>query len=255
MAYKSSFLDGETYGAEDINGITQKITGSGVSPFLTKETYNPSDLNSLTKELVEAGTSIDGLKVTLEDGIAKISKGMGFFSSGATIEVDDDGAELEIISGKTNYIVAEHNEETNIISFMTSPSIPTDTEYVYVILLAKISSSGDVTDLRTHAKSKIVTVGRNDIKKITLSNVTFKDDETIYIPDFDYSRFNYMFTIVQNSAYQNYKYSVRIYDLIEEKTMNNDSNNPHIYYETRDNKVAICAFGTQTYKKIDIYFV
>ncbi len=255
MAYKYSFLDGETYGAEDINSITQRLTGSGVSPFLTKDTYNPEDLNSLTKELVEAGTSINGLKVTLENGIAKIGKGIGFFSSGATVEVDDDGTEVEIIAEKTNYIYAEHNEETNIISFMSSPTKPSDTEYVHPILLAKISSKGVLTDLRTHAKSKFVTAGRNNVKKITLSNVTFKNDDTIYTPDFDYSDFNFMFAIVQNATYEDYKYPVRVFDLISGKTLNSDTYNPRIYYEIRDNKVALCANGSQTYKNIDIYFV
>ena len=255
MAYKYSFLDGETYGAEDINGIVQKITGSGVSPFLTKDTYAPEDLNSLTKELVEAGTSMNGLKVTVEDNIARIGKGIGFFSSGATVEVDDDGTEVEIIAGKTNYIYAEHNEETNIISFMSSPSRPADTNHVHPILLGKISSTGVLTDLRAHAKSKVVTFGRNNINKITLSNITVKNENTIYTPDFDYSDFNFMFALVQHSAYENYKFPVRIYDLNSDKILNADTDNAHIYYEIRDNKIALCALGSQTYKNSDIYFV
>lgn len=255
MAYKYSFLDGETYGAEDINSIAQRITGAGVSPFLTKTTYNPSDLNTLTKELVEAGTSIDGLILTLENGIIKVGKGIGFFPSGATVEVDDEGTEIEYVSGKTNYFYAEHNEETNIVSFKSSTSKPYDTTYIHPILLGKISVDGYLTDQRTIARSKILTTGRNDVKKITLTNVTFSNNDTIYTPDFDYSQYNFMFAIVQNNTYDNYKYPVRIYDLGSDSLVNTDSSNPRIYYEKRNNRLTLCASGSQTYKQIDIYFV
>ena len=255
MAYKYSFLDGETYGAEDINNIAQRITGSGVSPFLTRDTYNPADLNTLTQELIEAGTSIEGLKVTKENGIAKINKGIGFFSSGATIEVDEDGTELEIVQGENNYIYAEHNEETNLISFKNSSEKPVETTYVHPILLGRINSSGTLFDLRTHARSKIVTAGRNNIKKITLSDITRNDDKVIYTPDFDYSGYNFIFAIVQDSFSSSLSYPVRVYDLNSMKTLNKDTENAHVYYEVRNNKIALCALGSQTYENIDIYFV
>ncbi len=255
MAYKYSFLDGETYGAEDINSISQRITGSGVSPFLTKDIYNPADLNSLTRELVEAGTSTDGLKLTKENGKVKINKGIGFFSSGATIEVDDEGVELDIVSGETNYIFAEHNEETNIISFKNSSERPEETTYIHPILLGKISMSGVLSDLRTYARSKILTTGRNNVKIISLSDITRGDDKTIYTPDFDYSEYNYVFAIIQDAFSSSLSYPVRVYDLNAGKTLNKDSNNAHAYFEVRDKKIALCAEGTQTFKKIDIYFV
>ena len=172
-----------TYGADDFNKMVSCLIGCGVAPFPSKSTYSLQELTQMTEAVVGSGASLDGLKVSLSGNTIKIAEGIGFFSNGATIEVDSAGVTLSRNSTNTIYVYAAYDASLNTCDFYTKTSEPSETDTYFIIKLAKISSDGTVTDLREIARSKVGTMGRN----VTKSFVVVERDVSVQTSDVYYS--------------------------------------------------------------------
>ena len=208
MAIKYSFVDGGTYGTEDINDITRCLTGAGVSPFVSKESYNLSDLNVLLEAGVEPGTALGGCKVSVLDasmGRMKIvvSEGIIFFESGVRLEVDEEGFEIEAKLNDIGYVLAQYSPALQKAEILFCENLPENGEYV---VLATILAEGKVKDERKFARSKVATMGTNvalgiDAGRITVYETykaapTYSGQEKILaeidLSGIDISKFNYL---------------------------------------------------------------
>ncbi len=163
MAITYSFVDGASYGPEDINSITSSLVGAGVAPFLTKDSYNVSDLNVLTEALVEEGVQLEGCKCAVSNVGAQnmsvsVGQGIVFFASGARLEVDSDGYTVAVTPNTAGYIYAYFNSALQTADILFAEELPTDGESV---VLAQLTVDGVLKDKRVFARSKIGTMGTN----------------------------------------------------------------------------------------------
>lgn len=151
MAYKCSFLDNETYSAQDVNDIFARITSGGVT--FADTGYTIGDLNSATSETVTEGVTRDAnsCKVIKDGDTYKISKGACFMNDGSAIIFDDMGQEIEIISGIINYVYLERNVMENTIDITVSATAGGEDS----IPLAEINEEGTVFDRRKYSKAKV----------------------------------------------------------------------------------------------------
>lgn len=163
MSISYNFVDGTTYGTDDINAITGRLTGAGVSPFPSKDLYNTSDLNLLTASLVSEGASLEGCKCTVHNVATAnmyvlVEQGIIFFESGLTLEVDEQKHVINISPNTAGYVFAHYNSALQTADIIFDASLPADGEYV---MLAEIAINGTLTDKRVFARSKVATMGAN----------------------------------------------------------------------------------------------
>ena len=130
MAYKSDFLDNETYGCDDLNRIRHMIATKGVM----NETSNSCK--------VVAGTS----------GTVRILPGIACFESGASIEVDSEGVVLNVIGSGKNYVYFEHDKVSNTIAPRISTTAPTADKDT--VMLANVTGSV-ITDARQYSSFRM----------------------------------------------------------------------------------------------------
>ena len=179
MAITYSFVDGVSYGVQDINGIAGSLVGAGIAPFLTKNSYKVSDLNALTGAIVEKGVQLEGCKCTISDvGTQNISvfvnQGIVFFTSGARLEVDDQGYTVLVAPNTAGYIYAYYNSALQTADILFREVLPGDGEFVE---LAQITVEGELKDKRNFARSKIGTIGTN----VTMTTkFTVLDEPVLY---------------------------------------------------------------------------
>ena len=179
MAITYSFVDGVSYGVQDINGIVGSLVGAGIAPFLTKASYKVSDLNALTGAIVEKGVQLEGCKCTVSDaGTQNISvfvnQGIVFFTSGARLEVDDQGYTVLVTPNTAGYIYAYYNSALQTADILFREVLPEDGEFVE---LAQITVEGELKDKRNFARSKIGTIGTN----VTMATkFTVLDEPVLY---------------------------------------------------------------------------
>ncbi|MBQ7097010.1 MAG: hypothetical protein IJN96_02955 [Clostridia bacterium] len=163
MALNYSFIDGVVYGTEDINKITSDIVGEGIWAFAEKESYNVSDFNELTENLVESGVQLGGCRCSLSGTgtlqmTVLVEPGVVFFDSGVKLTVDDEGYSIPIENNTAGYVYAHYSPslQTADIVFGEQPE-----DNGEVVMLARISDSGVISDIRRFASSKVVTLGKN----------------------------------------------------------------------------------------------
>ncbi len=151
MAYKCSFLDNETYSAQDVNDIFARITSGGV--VFADTGYTIGDLNTAVSETVTEGVTRDtnSCKVIKDGDTYKISKGACFMNDGSTIIFDEDGQEIEITPGIINYVYLERNIMANSIDIIVSGSAGEEDS----IPLAEIDEAGEIFDRRKYSKAKV----------------------------------------------------------------------------------------------------
>lgn len=174
MAINYSFVDGNVYGAEDINDIARSLVGAGVAPFASKDSYNVSDFNNISSALVGAGIQLDGCKCSAKnigtmDMTLTVSQGIVFFESGVRLMVDEEGYILPIIPNTAGYIYAHYSPSLQKADILFAVDLPTDGECV---LLANVLENGTVVDRRTFARSKVATMGNNAEYFIDESRIT-----------------------------------------------------------------------------------
>lgn len=158
MSYKTSFLDGESYGAADLNEITARLVTSGIADnFEDGVPYNVKHLNNLINGIIGAGVAPANdttLRVIYRDGNYFIQPGLAFFGNGSTFEVLTDEI-IEKNEYETTYIYLKSDEINNKNIIVVSELEPdaSDNDIVY---LAEISADGIITDHRTYAVGKFI---------------------------------------------------------------------------------------------------
>ncbi len=175
MGYKSSFLDNEIYGAEDVSRVFSHLVSGGVVAYPENLTVAQS-IDAMTSEITTEGVSgYGGLAVTKTATGVKIGEGAGFFESGVLVEVDADGVELEMMENSDAYIYFAYEKDFNRVEAYASAQSPTGD----VLLLALVSASGGVTDLRSYANSKLVLNVPNYYYDFTVTNSRFESGNVI----------------------------------------------------------------------------
>ena len=164
MAYKCSFLDNETYIAQDVNDIFARLTSGGV--IFTDTGYTLGDLNAAQSGVTGNGVTrdINSCKVVKNyNNIYKISKGACFMNDGSAIIFDEDGQEIEITPNIVNYVYLKRNVNANTIDIVVS-----DTEGDEdTIPLAKIAENGTIIDRRKYARAKVDLATGGSIRNFT----------------------------------------------------------------------------------------
>ncbi len=176
LGYKSSFLDNEIYGAEDVSRIFSHLVSNGTIAYPEDATLVEA-LDEMTSEITSEGVGrYDGLKVTKTDTGIKIGQGVGFFKSGVCVEVDVEGAELEIVSDVAVYIYFIHETEFNRVRLAVS-ELPPEGD---VLVLAQLLANGNIIDMRVLAQSKIVQPTANFYYDLEITHSRFGEYEDRY---------------------------------------------------------------------------
>ncbi len=183
MAYKCSFLDNETYIAQDVNDIFARITSGGV--VFTDTGYTFGDLNSAQSGMVTGGVTrdINSCKVTKDGNIYKISKGSCFMNDGSAIMFDEDGQIIQVIPNVENYVYLKRNVMKNTIDIIVSETIWDENS----VPLAWISKDGELYDRRKYARAKVdlATCGnvRNFTVQVPMAETVTSDTVTVDLGD------------------------------------------------------------------------
>lgn len=157
MAYKYSFCDNESYGAEDINNITKRLVTAGVEDaFVDGVPYNLKKINEAGSVLYTPGTvaeDINTLRVENQgDGTVLINPGTAFFADGAVMEISEGGHSLSIPSGEKSYVYLMNDLANSNACY---PACTTEVPTGDYVMLAEISADGTVLDKRTYAMGKL----------------------------------------------------------------------------------------------------
>lgn len=205
------------YGVDDFNKMVSCLIGSGVAPFPSKDTYTTDELNMMTESVISSGASLGGLKASLAENVISIAQGIGFFSNGATIEVDSEGVTLDYTAADMVYVYAAYDANLNICDFYARDTEPAETDNYFIIKLAQISIEGKVTDVRSFAVSKVGTLGRNVPVVIDMYDGDagvagyISPGGSIILHDFDISRFNVVH--IKGTPYSDYADSIDYYGI------------------------------------------
>jgi len=179
MAYKCSFLDNETYIAQDVNDIFARITSGGV--VFTDTGYTFGDMNATQSGIASGGVTRDtnSCKVVKDGDIYKISKGACFMNDGSAIVFDEEGQVIEIIPGVVNYVYLERNVVANSIDIVVSETEGSDDS----IPLAEVAENGTINDRRKYSRAKVdlATGGASKDFTINFSNCLAGKSETVTV--------------------------------------------------------------------------
>lgn len=158
MSYITSFMDGEKYGADDINKIVSRFIHSGIEEaFVDGEPYNVRRLNDLSKPITTRGvigSESSALLVSKSGDSYYISPGTAFFGNGSTLEVIENEVITLADSTLTNYVYLVSGEEENRNYIEVSATEPDVTNENFV-MLAEIAADGTITDRRCYATGKL----------------------------------------------------------------------------------------------------
>lgn len=127
MAYSYDFKDDVVYGADDINAIRASILTKGV--------------------IEESQTSC--IVTATDDGVI-INKGQAIFEDGCRIEVDEEGAKVQVTAGVRNYVYFYNNILGGLCEVKSDVTVPSG-DY---ILLAEVDEEGNIWDKREFAQLK-----------------------------------------------------------------------------------------------------
>ena len=150
MGYKYSFMDNETYGADDINAAISRLTTKGVTVYPTDQNLIDA-MNGVISAVATPGVDYNQYScvVSIENNNIKISPGTVFFENGISMVIDSDG---EILPLEYNiYVYLYYDKIRNSCYPCASENIP-ENNYV---LLAYIDETGNIKDMREYATSKL----------------------------------------------------------------------------------------------------
>lgn len=209
MSYITSFLDGESYGAEDLNKVVSRIITSGIEDsFIDGVPYNVRRLNNLSKSITTRGvigSESTALKVMKSGAEYYVSPGTAFFGNGTTLEVIENEPVVMSDLTVTNYVylVSSEEENRNYIAVSTvEPDIADDN----IVMLCEILPGGDITDRRCYATGKLRGMYQDNeftVKSIRIRDtVTFADgsNDAYITHDLGCSRFAFMFISMWEEA-------------------------------------------------------
>ena len=191
---KAYFMDNQTVGADELNGMVHMLAGSGVAdPFTDGVPYNVSKLNDVYYATLSAGAvpeSDGSLRVDFSNGRAYVAPGTAIFPDGTYAVVSADSGVREsaaVTAGAEQYIYLKSDRVNNAVSLLAASSMPTQSDNA--VVLAKIAADGTVTDLRTYAKGKLPTMYASDAGlagrleftiRTDTDSVTFNTNSTPY---------------------------------------------------------------------------
>lgn len=150
MGYKYSFMDNETYGADDINAAISRLTTKGVTVYPTDQNLIDA-MNGVISAVATPGVDYNQYScvVSKENKNIKISPGTVFFENGVTMVIDSDGIILPLEYNV--YVYLYYDKIKNSCYPCASEDIP-ENNYV---LLAYIDETGNIKDMREYAVSKL----------------------------------------------------------------------------------------------------
>lgn len=174
MSYKCSFLDNEIYGAEDVSGAFSKLISGGVLPYPETDTVSQA-LNTLNAEVVSDGVAAyDSLEVSITETGAMVGKGVAFFESGVSVEVDSDGAAVDFEAGKSVYVYFAYYPELNSVVLKATEELPDGD----IVALAYISEDKTITDMRKYAAAKVAVNTANTYHNFTVHHKRWCNNTT-----------------------------------------------------------------------------
>ena len=177
MAYKCSFMDNESYTAQDVNDIFARITFGGV--LFADTGYTLGDLNSAVNGVATQGVTkdVDSCRVVNTGGVYKISKGACIMNDGSAIMFDENGYEINIVEEQYNYVYLRLNGVGNTIDVVVS-TYPGDEES---IPLAEIDEKGLIHDRRVYARAKVEVGTNGSLRNFTVrfTECTSSSSETV----------------------------------------------------------------------------
>ena len=154
MSYKYYYFDDQTVGAEDLNKLVNLFVTDGVADNFENGTpYNISKLGEVIYSNATEGVvpeTYDTLRVSTESGFIYIEPGVAFFKDGTVIEITAR-EQLSYPENTSVYVYLESDGLKNIAQPVVSESLPEGN----IVPLAKISDSGEITDLRLFSKGKV----------------------------------------------------------------------------------------------------
>lgn len=179
MGYTFKFMHGETYTANDVNDVFQKLTTPGVSLFSDNgDIFN--DFNSAVASLTTQGVenSPDALKLTLSDGSYKILPGTAFMADGSTITVDNDGVVLEdVTEDAINYVYIKRRTAYNDITIEVSDSTWGNDD----LPIAIIKADGSIADFRKYAEARVIPITAGLYKEFEYVSYPTSDNTSITV--------------------------------------------------------------------------
>ena len=178
MGLTYSFMDNSSYGADDINKVFSKLTTQGVSLFNYSDGDNPLiSLNEAVSNFVNPGIenfNPEACKVLYTPsekentfGNFNILRGNAFMYDGAIITVDDDGYD---ISDEVRIIRQTSENDIYVYFYRNVPNnsvdvcVTVDDSLINAketVILAKISGSDNVFDMRRFATTKVAPCSAN----------------------------------------------------------------------------------------------
>lgn len=175
MGYRCSFLDNEVYGADDVSEAFSNLVSSGVRTVYDGENITET-LNELTGEVVTSGTrSYTDLKVTISEDVITIGEGVGYFKSGVSVKVDEEGIILNKGERESGYVSILYDADLNKVLPQITDSEPEGD----VLLLARFDGTG-VTDRRSYARSKLSVNSANNYHDFTINLSSFTNFNGTY---------------------------------------------------------------------------
>ena len=158
------FLDNQEITAEDLNNIAIDLGSADFSHFQNGVPTAVSELNRITADLVSPGVLLKDNRcaVGVVDNKITVDTGVIVFNNGAKKRITEMQT-LDLIEGTTNYVYAMNDVENNIIKLENSSVKPVDGDY---ILLARISTTLEVSEAAETCKANVLLTVDNSIKKI-----------------------------------------------------------------------------------------
>lgn len=158
MSYITSFIDGESYGAFEVNKITSRFVTAGIEdPFVDGVPYNVRRLNDLSKAVTTRGvigSESNAIKCIKSGEGYYLAPGTAFFGNGSTLEIiSNEPVSLQDTSVK-NYVYLRSSEEENRNHIVVSTQSP-DLSDENIVPICEINTDGTITDRRCYATGKI----------------------------------------------------------------------------------------------------
>lgn len=201
MGLKKYFLDGATYGADDVNAVFASLVSQGVA--LSGTDSLKSELLSAVSEVIESGgvnaSGMGGMRVTQTDGSYFVSEGICFFYDGSMLSVEGEPYAIAPESGKKSYVYAEHSATKNTMEIVVSNSPGGEG----TVALALIDEDGAITDMRSFATSNIASLTSNAMLETALKITCPAGESSGYTYaeatyNVGYAGFNYIRTYYDN---------------------------------------------------------
>lgn len=200
MSIIYSFFDNQIIGVDDLNKITARLLTEGVA----REISTVSDINNFISDIATVGVIPEtdkSLKVSAENGILTVEKGVGIFQNGTVIELTEPET-MPYLTDKKQYVYLISDIMSNKAYLDV---LSNEAEFENKILLATIAN-GVVTDRRKYSRGRLAYYGSSDVNNNVYIEETglekYPKDEEGYIRyriNINADMYNYIQIIDKNS--------------------------------------------------------